>query len=220
MPKKASNKNMKKLVLFIALTTLVSSAFCQKEKDNEDEKKGGFKKENVFVGGSATLSFYSGGSVIGANPYIGYSINKFIDAAFVVNFTYTGERPYSGEKIRQYVYGPGAFVRIYPIKMIFLHASYEHNFLSVKYIPPSGSGYSTQKFKEQSNSYLLGAGYCNGRQSKGDFFYYFSVMWDVKKDLYSPYTEQLQDGSIRAVPIIRAGIQLPIFQGKNKRDED
>jgi hypothetical protein len=209
---------MKKIILIILTTAILNGVFAQKEEGEEKQK--GFKKENLFAGGSATLSFYNGGSVMGVNPYFGYSLNRFMDVALVANFTYTGARLFSGEKIRQYVYGPGAFLRIYPIKFIFLHASVEHNFLSVKYIPPSGSGFPIERFKEQSNSVLLGGGYCSGRQGIGDFFYYFSVMLDVTKDPNSPYVELLQDGTFRAIPIIRGGIQIPLFTGKRGRFGD
>jgi hypothetical protein len=41
-------------------------------------------------------------------------------------------------------------------------------------------------------------------------------VFDLSKTENSPYTEVLQDGSIRGIPIIRAGIQLPLFQGKRE----
>ncbi|MBL0147019.1 MAG: hypothetical protein IPP48_16180 [Chitinophagaceae bacterium] len=155
--------------------------------------------------------------MLGVSPYFGYSINKFLDVALVANFTYAGERDYTGAKYRQFVYGPGAFVRVFPVKMIFLHAGVEHNFISLKYIPPANSGGVEDKLKVSSNSVLLGGGYSSDREGTKSFFYYLSVMVDVTKNIYSPYTEVLQDGSIRATPIIKAGIQVPLFQGK-KRD--
>jgi hypothetical protein len=206
---------MKKIVLIVTLLSTVNFAFCQKE--DTEEKKGGFKKENLFTGGSATVSFFNGQTVLGVNPYFGYSLNKFIDVAFVANFTYSGERDFTGAKYRQWIYGPGAFVRIFPVRMIFLHAGVEHNFISLKYIPPVNSGGLTEKFKIESNSLLLGGGYSSDREGPKSFFYYLSVMVDVSKSINSPYTEVLQDGSIRAIPIIRAGIQVPLFQGKRER---
>jgi hypothetical protein len=208
---------MKKIILALVMLNLTTASFCQYEKDGDDEeKKGGFKKENLFTGGSATASFFNGQTVLGINPYFGYSLNKFLDVAFVANFTYAGERDYTGAKYRQWVYGPGAFVRVFPIKMIFLHGGFEHNFISLKYIPPANSGGVTEKFKIESNSFLVGGGYCSDRTGTKSFFYYLSVMVDISKNQNSPYIEQLQDGSLRAIPIIRAGIQIPLFQGKNR----
>ncbi len=201
---------MKKIILIVTLLSTINFAFCQ--KDDEEEKKGGFKKENLFAGGSATASFFNGSTVLGINPYFGYSINRFLDFGIVANLTYAGERDFTGAKYRQWVYGPGAFLRIFPVKMVFLHAGVEHNFISLKYIPPANSGGVIEKFKVESNSVLLGAGYASDREEMRDFFYYISVMVDVTKNKYSPYTEVLQDGSIRMQPIIRAGIQIPLFK--------
>jgi hypothetical protein len=211
---------MKKIILALALVSFTHVAFCQKEGEGDEETKKGFKKENIFIGGSGTLSFFNGSTVLGVNPYIGYSLNKFLDVAIVANVTYAGERDYTGAKYRQWVYGPGAFVRIFPVKMIFLHAGVEHNFISLKVIPPANSGGSTEKFKVESNSVLLGAGLASNREGTKESFYYISLMVDVSKSIYSPYTEVLQDGSLRAVPIIRAGIQIPLFQGKRGRGSD
>jgi hypothetical protein len=211
---------MKKIILVLLLASVTYAAFSQKESEGDEETKKGFKKENLFVGGSGTLSFFNGATIIGGNPYFGYSINKFLDAGIVANFTYAGQRDYDGTKIRQFVYGPGAYLRVFPVRMIFLHAGVEHNIISQKVIYPSGSGFPTEKLKINSNSVLLGGGYTGGREGVGSFFYYFSVMVDVSKSKKSPYTEVLLDGSVRSIPIIRGGIQIPLFRGKNERDPD
>jgi len=48
----------KKMILVVALTFILISLFAQdkEEKEKQEEKKG-FKKENLFTGGSITLSF-------------------------------------------------------------------------------------------------------------------------------------------------------------------
>lgn len=198
---------MKKIILAALLLTNVITVFAQEEK--QAEKKNGFKKENLFTGGSVIASFYSGGTVLGISPSFGYSINKIIDAGVVVNFTYTGERAYSGDKYRQYVYGPGVFARIYPINMLFVQGTFEHNFISITKKPAYGG--PNQKYKVDANSFLIGGGYCSGREGVGSMFYYFSIMVDVIKDINSPYVVQLQDGSLTAQPIIKAGLQVPLF---------
>ncbi len=200
---------MKKIIFAALLLTNVITVFAQDEE--KAVKKNGFKKENLFTGGSVTASFYSGGTVLGISPAFGYSINKIIDAGVIMNFTYTGQRDYTGDKYRQFVYGPGVFARIYPINMLFVQGTFEHNFTSLTYKP--AYGLPGQKYKVDANSLLVGAGYCNGREGVGDMFYYFSIMFDVLKNINSPYVEQLQDGSLRAQPIIKAGLQIPLFQG-------
>ena len=188
------------------------------------EGRGGFKKENLFTGGGITLSFSNNGSVLGASPVFGYSIAKWIDAGIVLNYIYSSTRHvtyynpgsgtyfYSDDKLRQSTYGPGAFLRLYPVKFLFAHAQFEHNFISQKLIPVDGTG--AIKDKTDASSFLVGGGYCNGRENRGDMFYYISILFDVLKDPNSPYVENTQSNTVNVLPIIRAGIQIPLFQGR------
>jgi hypothetical protein len=204
---------MKKTIFAtLLLATVIAVSAQEKEKD---EKESGFKKENFFTGGSLTASFFSGGTALGISPYFGYSLNRFIDVAASVNLNYTSQRDYNvyGDKVRQTVYGPGAFVRLYPVKFLFAQAQYEHNFIRFKYIPVSNSGYTGSTTKIDANSMLIGGGFASGRQDVGDVYYYFSVLWDVSKVAESPYI----DGVGRNFPVVRAGLQIPLFQGGRDR---
>ncbi|NOT90398.1 hypothetical protein [Ferruginibacter sp.] len=206
---------MKKIILGALLLVTVITVNAQNEEEKDGKKKL-FKKENLFTGGSVTVSFFSGGTVLGLSPYFGYSLNKYIDVAVSANVNYTSIRDayYSGDKSRQTVIGPGAFVRLYPVKFIFAQAQFEQSFIKEKYIYPSNLAFPTETTSYNVSSFLVGGGYCNGREGTGDVFYYFSVMWDLKKDINSPYV----DGLGRTVPIIRAGLNIPLFQGgKNRR---
>jgi hypothetical protein len=204
---------MKKIIL--ATLLLATAIAVNAQYENEDTKKPLFKKENLFTGGGLTVSFYSGGTVLGISPVFGYSINRFVDVGAIMNFTYTGITEYSGDKYRQYVYGPGAFTRIYPVRFLFVQGTFEHNFISETYKP--GYGGPTEKYKIDANSLLVGGGYCSGREEEGSVFFYLSVMLDVTKNKNSPYVELLQNGSYRALPIIKAGLQVPLFQGGGRR---
>jgi hypothetical protein len=62
---------MKKLVLTALIFTMSLTLFAQYEKDKDETKQKGFKKENFFTGGSLTASFFSGGTVLGITPYFG-----------------------------------------------------------------------------------------------------------------------------------------------------
>ncbi|HMX37234.1 MAG TPA: hypothetical protein PKA94_08110, partial [Ferruginibacter sp.] len=66
-------------------------------------------------------------------------------------------------------------------------------------------------------SLLLGVGYASGREGIGDLYYYISLMFDVIRDRNSPYVEETASGKINALPIFRAGLQIPLFQGKRNR---
>jgi len=196
---------MKKLILAALFFTLTLAASAQ---DVEVERNGGFKKEKLFTGGNVIASFYTGGTVLGVSPHFGYSLTNWLDAAVSLNFIYSGQRDQYDIKYRQTSIGPGAFVRIFPIKSIFLQGQFEHNFQSLKVIPPGASSY---KQKLDVNSLLLGAGIASGRAPGNNSYYYFSVMFDALKLANSPYV----DSYGRLIPVIRAGFNIALFQGRN-----
>jgi len=217
---------MKKLIFAILLSGVVLHSMAQNEKTENEKPKGKFKKENLFSGGGINLSFSSYTTVLGASPVIGYSLKKWLDAGILINFNYSSDRHAtyydplnniyfsSDDKLKQTIWGPGAFLRIFPVKFLFVQVQGEENFMSQKLIPANGAPIQREKFS--AASCLLGAGYCNGREGSGSFFYYVSIMADVAKNKNSPYVEQLSDGKVNVLPIIRAGIQVPLFQGKNR----
>jgi hypothetical protein len=212
---------MKKLLVSsLCLLLFVSIIVAQ---DEEEEKKGGFKKENLFTGGSVTLSFFNQQTVLGANPMFGYKIADWVDAGLAFNFLYNGARDYSqfNDKVRQTVYGPGAFVRLYPARFLFVQGQFEHNFSKLKYIYPGGS--PTETHKAEANSLLLGAGIAQGREKGSTTFYYISLLFDVLKNINSPYVDvsynpnNPSEQRINMQPIIRAGINVGLFQQRYSR---
>ena len=212
---------MKKIILSVLLLT-VSFGFLFAQ-DEEQEK--GFKKQNLFTGGSVTMSFYSGGTILGANPIFGYKIANWLDAGIAFNYTYQGSRDnYEiNDKIRQHVFGPGVFTRIYPLPMLFLHAQAEHNFNNWNYSSADGS--YKQSDVTDANSLLLGGGWAQGRQKGSNSFFYIEILFDVLKNKYSPYVNNVYDPSggvarTDALPIFRAGINVSLFQGKNKNSQN
>jgi hypothetical protein len=215
---------MKKIsVLFLAFLMTIT-AVAQEREEEKEEKEKGFKAENLFTGGSVTLSFFNRQTILGANPIFGYKITDWLDAGLAFNYVYASARDYSGynygDKLRQTVWGPGAFVRLYPVKFLFIQGQLEHNFINQKYFPP-GSG-STMKFKEEANSLLLGAGLAQGRERGSTTFYYISLLFDVLKNENSPYVDVTQNPStfekrVDILPIIRAGINIGLFQGRYRR---
>jgi hypothetical protein len=202
----------------ICLILLLSMAFVNVSAQDEGEKKGGFKKENLFVGGTVNLAFGNQITALGISPFLGYSINKYVDVAASLGIDYISQRDYtfynSNDKLRQTIYGPGAFVRIFPVKFLFTQAQYEFNFIRYKYLPPPNSGMPIEKNKYDAHSLLVGGGYAGGRDGYNKSFYYISILWDVANSNYSPYKDYLH----RSIPIIRAGYNIALFQGKGNRD--
>ena len=204
---------MKKIiaaVIFLNVTVAVNA------QDEKEERTGGFKKENLFTGGNVNVSFFNGTTALGISPYFGYSITKWLDAAVSLNVNYISQRDVDvfGDKLRQTILGPGAFVRVFPVKFLFAQAQFEHSFLTQKYVPASNSSFNRDKFKTDVNSLLLGAGYASGRENNNNTYYFISLSFDVLKLANSPYVDNAQ----RSIPIINAGFNIGLFQGGRNRD--
>ena len=204
---------MKKIILLLFIASSLH-VFAQSGEEKTDEKKG-FKKERLFTGGSANAGFSSYATILGITPQFGYSLTNWADAGITFNLNYTSQRDYEefGDKLRQTVYGPGAFVRLFPVRFLFASVQYEYNMIHLKYIPASNSNYIPSKNNLNANSLLLGAGYAGGRERGNNTYYFFSVSWDILGDKNSPYT----DGYGRTNPIIRAGYNIGLFQGRGRR---
>lgn len=214
---------MKKVVIVLGLIGSFYAVKGQDEEKSADERKGKFKKENLFTGGGAIVSIGNYSTVLGASPVLGYSINKWLDAGISFNFTYASSRGVysngysyvvSDDKVRETDFGPGIFARVYPVKFLFINIQAEENFISQKRIYANSP---TEKYKVSATSLLLGIGYANGRQGVGDFYYYISVLADVAGNVNSPYVGISESGKAVITPIFKAGIQVPLFQGGRNR---
>ena len=203
-------KTMKKFLLTTMTVVFSLAIFAQTETDTET-KSGGFKKENLFTGGNLNISFFSGGTVLGATPQLGYAVTNWLDAGISAGYTYIAQRDAYDIKYRQSIIAPGAFVRVFPLDFLFVTAQYEHNFLRQKIINPNGGGISTNKY--DVNSLLAGLGYTSGRQGNNSPYYYFSVSFDILNQPNSPYNDFR--GSI--FPVVNAGFNIPLFQGGGRR---
>ena len=198
---------MKKWTLLFALFVGTLTAFSQDEE--EEQKQGGFKKQNIFAGGSVSLSFGNRSFLAGANPVIGYKIAEWIDAGIVLNYQYSSLRYLDEDKLRQNIYGGGVFTRLFPINFLFGQAQFEHNFLSFKYIPSDGS--SPQKANTSANSFLVGGGIAQGRRiGMNEAFFYFSILFDISDNANSPYTDIYG----KARPIYRVGANFYLFRDR------
>ncbi len=212
------------LISFIGLNSYAQYTEVKPHEDKE-EKGAGFQKDHLFTGGGVNLSLSNYNFGIGLSPVLGYSFNKWFDAGIGFGFTYVAAREVyddgyevyaTGRKIRQTDIAPFLFARAYPIKFLFVQAQLEQNFISQKYI--YGDGGPDDKVKFDATSLLAGIGYCGGREDVGDMFYYISLSIDVLKNKNSPYVQITQSANggyaVSFLPILKAGIQIPLFQGK------
>ena len=173
-----------------------------------DEGDGtGFRKENLFIGGSLNLGIGSYNFGIGVNPEIGYSLNRWLDVGAVVNFTYNSVRAdptfYYNDDVgeKQFVYGGGVFARAYVLPFLFLTAQPEFNWThdTQKY---EASGGATYVYNVNAPSLLVGIGY--GRRMIGSGTFYFAIMLDVLGSTNSPYNDIYG----HPLPVLRAGFDL------------
>ena len=200
-----------RLVIFVFIASMIS--LNTKAQDEEEKEKVPFK-ENLFTGGSISLAFYSNTFLIGGSPVLGYSLTNWADLGIVINYNYTVYRDYYvfDDRLKQQNYGGGGFVKLYPVRFLFAQAQWEYNFLRLKYIPPNNSGIE-QKDNLEASSFLVGGGYTTGRQGRGGGpHYYLAILFDISNNPGSPYT----DAYGRTIPIIRGGIQIPLFQGEGR----
>ena len=208
---------MKKHVLLAGVFLLLANVLIAQD---DEEKEKGFKKENLFTGGSISVSFFNGHTILGANPMFGYKIANWVDAGLAFNYVYSSSRYYNvpDDKLRITTYGPGVFTRLYPVSFLFAQAQYEHNSSTAKYIAVPGTGYQDDKLKVDAGSLLLGAGFAQGRSEGNNSFYYISILFDVLKNMYSPYVNVINPDTpqqrVTMTPIIRAGFNIALFQGR------
>jgi hypothetical protein len=184
------NYYMKKVFSFALMLLLSISVFSQ-EKEKEEKEKG-FKKENVFIGSGINLGFFNG-FILGLNPEIGYSLNKFLDAGVSTNVNYITQND-GPTTYRQFTLGGGPFVRIWPVRMIFIGGQFEYN--SIKYSVKNG-GVISNRQKYSAPSFLVGGGY--GSRNMGQSQFYTSIMVDVLRNPKSPYI----DSYGRMSPVLR-----------------
>lgn len=202
---------MKKYFL-LAIVFGTLSTYGQYRGGGQQESSPRFSKEKLFTGGSLNLGFASYTTNLGIAPQLGISLTDWLDAGINVNVNYAAERDYnSPAKWRKTTIGPGAFVRIFPISFLFVSAQYEYNFISLKYLP--GNSTMNQKWNLEAPSFLLGVGYAGGRMKGVNTYYYFSIAGDFLGNKNSPYIDNYE----RMLPVIRAGYNIGLFQGRQRK---
>jgi len=195
---------MKKMILVLSLIASASVLFAQ---DENNEEKGGWKSNHLFIGTGINLGF-SNGFIIGLNPEIGYSINKVIDAGIATNLTYVTQRSqFANNSIRYLAIGGGPFIRLWPVRMLFIGGQYEYNKITVS---EKIGGVVTDKASTNASSILVGLGY--GSRMIGQSQFYTSIMIDALKDINSPYRDQYG----RVLPVLRTGFLFYLGRKNNR----
>jgi hypothetical protein len=190
---------MKQLLITFAVLCVSLSSFAQQDGDEKSHK---FRRDNIFIGGAIGLGLSSGGFSAGANPEVGYSIAEWIDAGISTNlnyYSYSAEYNY-GIRQRSFNYGAGVFVRLFPIRNLFVQVLPEYNILDTHF-KDIASG-TQWKEKQEAPSLLLGIGYASREIGRSSF--YTVLMFDVGDNVNSPYIGTLHT----KYPILRTGFNF------------
>ncbi len=193
---------MKKLHILIPMLILTLSNTAQAQQNESDEMKGKFRQENIFLGTSLNIALANRSFNLGLNPEIGYSVTNWLDAGVALNINYFSQNAseFSSVRYRNFNYGAGSFLRIWPVNFLHIQIQPEYNWIS-----------SSQKdvFTGQSGTYnfnagslLVGVGY--GTRVIRSHYSYVTLMIDVLQNKYSPYRDQYND----PLPVFRAGFGI------------
>ena len=201
---------MRKIIVLLLACGVFQHCFAQQNDDNKSseygELKGGFKQENIFVGGGASINGGYGQFSFGLSPEIGYSFTQWLDAGIGLNVIFTSVASNTiynptSTKLRQWNYGGGPFFRVYPANFLFFQGQFEENWTKVKV---KFDNDLSHKQIEKASSLIAGIGYTQREARQGS--YYFMVGLYLLKNLYSPYLGENDAGQLVPIPIVRAGI--------------
>lgn len=197
---------MKNTLLFTCLMLL--SIFASAQQTESDEQPGGFKRENMFFGSSLNLSLGNRFFNVGVNPELGYSLNKWLDVGISLNVNYFSQNAsdFSPYRYRNFNYGGGTFLRIWPVNFLHVQIQPEYNWTNAS--EKNVLSGQTIKSKYNSESLLLGIGY--GNRVIGNQYSYVTLMIDVLENIRSPYRDQFND----PLPVFRAGFGVYLNRKK------
>ena len=197
---------MKKLSLILALCLctagyagaqdLYNSSGSRNLKPKKSQQPKGFDPQRLIFGGGLGLSF-GDVTAIAVSPIVGYAITDRFCAGVGLNYQYlqVNDYLYYGGQYFDYktsILGPSAWMRFSVFPNLFLHAEYEHDFMSFTdyRFDPNGSGnVEPYNLKYNTPAMLLGGGY---RQPVSDNSSIVVMgLYDIIQDKYSPYYGRL-----------------------------
>lgn len=193
---------MKHLKILIPCLLCLFSIRSFAQDNDSDRQKGTFKKENVFLGTGLNLGITNRSFNVGLNPELGYSITQWLDAGVALNINYFSQNAseFSSIRLRNFNYGGGPFLRIWPLSFLHFQIQPEYNWISSSQ-KDMLSG-QTGTFHYNAESLLVGVGY--GSRILGSHYSYVTLMLDVLQNRNSPYRDQYND----PLPVFRAGFGM------------
>lgn len=183
---------MKKLVFALLLLAGFSGATAQeiynssgKANYKKKKEKKGYDADRLVLGGGMNFGMGNGFLRVGVSPIVGYRLQKNFYAGVGMGYQYY-KAPYD-ETHNEYMnmYYPNIWTRYYVYRNIFVNATYEYDFISVRYPLDRFGNFNETKSSVTNQCLLLGVGL---RQSLGGrLSFYGELFYDVMQGQYSPY---------------------------------
>ncbi len=175
---------MKSLKLTTAVLLMCFSIHSYAQQNDVDESKGKFKQENIFYGTSFNLGIANRSFNLGLNPEIGYSITKWLDAGVSLNINYFSQNAsdYSNIRFRNFNYGAGSFLRVWPLNFLHFQIQPEYNWINSN--QKNVLNGQTGTYNYNAGSLLVGVGY--GTHNVGSQYSYVTLMIDELQNINSP----------------------------------
>ena len=192
---------MRSFIIIVTMVALSMTSFAQDEEENSHK----FRRDNIFFGGSVGLGLGNGGFSAGANPEVGYSVAKWLDAGISTNFNYFSYRAEYNLGIRQrsFNYGAGVFARAYILSGFFVQVLPEYNWIKTNFknLNPGNVG-DEYHMRREAPSLLLGVGY--GSRVIGNTNFFTVLMIDAGTNTNSPYIDTYG----AKLPVLRTGFDF------------
>ena len=183
---------MKKIILFVLFTVLVSYA----QTANPDTTKPSQPTSPPEVQQSQPSKWYYGGTVgfnfwgdyfyLSVNPLVGYQVSPKFSVGGKVQYAYINDQRYAGLELTSHNYGAGIFTRYRPIYQIYLHAEFDYASYEdyTIYDPLVGDPYAESE-RNWVPFLLLGGGFVQHVGPNASV--YVEVLFDVLQNENSPY---------------------------------
>ena len=183
---------MKKIILFVLFTVLVSYA----QTTNPDTTKSSQPTSPPEVQQSQPSKWYYGGTVgfnfwgdyfyLSVNPLVGYQVSPKFSVGGKVQYAYINDQRYAGLELTSHNYGAGIFTRYRPIYQIYLHAEFDYASYEdyTIYDPLVGDPYAESE-RNWVPFLLLGGGFVQHVGPNASV--YVEVLFDVLQNENSPY---------------------------------
>jgi hypothetical protein len=170
---------MRSLLFFF----LLLFSFCELKSQGTNEPPSGSWTERLGFGGNVGLRF---GDVtyFEASPIVGYRLGPFLMPGVGGSYRFYKDR-YMNQGIN--IWGASAWIRAYPLPMIFAYAEHEELYGSFDYYRPNVKYFIGTNF--------VGGGYTQGM---GNASTYVMVLFAINQEQYGIYTN----------PIIRVGFMI------------